>query len=1313
MKTKFLLCVVAFICLVFTSRAQSNAPEYDYALLDVTVFLQGPLQSNGTMTNYIQEPNSSVAYFSQPRLPINDPYGLGAICYGINNVAIVGKVVDWVKVEIRKVNNPSVVVEERALLLCSDGAIIDEYGESPVFNWQTDPVYLVVKHRNHLSVASNPIYSFSGIVSYDFSTSLSQAYKHKSTDRAPMATKYGKYCMWAGDVSGDGIVDSIDLAMVDYPIRTPELDTYGFADMTMNGIADSADQTLIYTSASIIAVSPVYYWSSSSPSYDYALLDVTVFLQGPLRNDETMTNYIQEPDPNAACFTQPRLPIHDPYGLDGTCLNINNAAQIGKVVDWVKIEVRKVSNPSVIVEERALLLRPNGKIVDVNGDAPVFEKQEEPVYLVVKHHNHLSVASNPISSFSGVISYDFSTDLSHAYKYNPADPNPMVQSSFRKWCMWSGDINEDGLVDHTDSGMVDNLVRVQARDEYLSADITMDGSVDSRDMIFLNSSVRTAPISPVYYWNLSAPLNNDHVQLDVTVFLQGPLQSDGTMTNYSQEHAGSYFTQPCLPPVDFYNLGARCLQIRDVAVVGKVVDWIKVEVRKVNNPSVIVEERALLLRSNGKIVDVNGDVPMFATQKEPVYLVVKHRNHLSVVSNPIYSFSGVISYDFSTDLSQAYKYSSADPAQMVFVNGKWSMWAGDLNGDDSVDSNDEIMAHASIAALEKDRYNLPADVTMNGIADHLDMTLISLPLQTSPISPVYYWSLDVAHYDDALLDLTVFLQGSLQSNGIMTNYIQEPNLNAAYFTQPRLPINDPYGLGVTCPNINNVAVVGKVVDWIKVEVRKVNNPSVIAEEQALLLRPNGKIVDVNGYIPVFAMQKEPVYLVVKHRNHLSVVSNPIYSFSGVKPYDFSATLSQAYKYSPFDSAPMVFINGKWSMWAGDMDDNGYINNTDCTTANVSINIVEQDNYILSDVTMNGSADSNDMIIISSSAQTAPISPVYYWSLDVAHYDDALLDLTVFLQGPLQSNGTMTNYIQEPANSYFTQPRLPLNDPYGLGTTCSNINNAAQIGKVADWIKVEIRKVSNPSVVVEEQALLLRPNGKIVDVNGYFPVFAMQTEPVHIVVKHRNHLSVASNPVYSFSGIKPYDFSATLSQAYKYNFSDSDPMVFTKGRWCMWAGEMDGNGYIDRADINAPYLYGIRDGYSSGDIKMVGLTDDTGNLNMVISNLYESPISPVYYWDWQSNLRSAESTTNFEGVAAETDIQIYQSAGTIQVVSSSDDLIKQIGIYDLQGRMLYNNGTVNADTYQVEERFGGQRVIVVQVVTEKNTKSVKLITSSRH
>jgi len=181
-----------------------------------------------------------------------------------------------------------------------------------------------------------------------------------------------------------------------------------------------------------------------------------------------------------------------------------------------------------------------------------------------------------------------------------------------------------------------------------------------------------------------------------------------------------------------------------------------------------------------------------------------------------------------------------------------------------------------------------------------------------------------------------------------------------------LPATDPYGGNVVYNNIGNPAgVAGSVVDWIKVEIRDAASPAVKLQSKSLLLKPNGSIVDIDGMLPKFVGQSSPVRVVVFHRNHVAILSNPIASFnSGTTIYDFTTALNKASQL-PGDAAQMGLINGKWYMWAGDVNNDLAVDSSDMSIANNDFLKGTYDEYLFTDVSLDGGVDATDGSIMNN------------------------------------------------------------------------------------------------------------------------------------------------------------------------------------------------------------------------------------------------------------------------------------------------------------------------------------------------------------
>jgi hypothetical protein len=191
--------------------------------------------------------------------------------------------------------------------------------------------------------------------------------------------------------------------------------------------------------------------------------------------------------------------------------------------------------------------------------------------------------------------------------------------------------------------------------------------------------------------------------------------------------------------------------------------------------------------------------------------------------------------------------------------------------------------------------------------------------------------------DCPLLDLKVFLQGGTYDLNLPHNYWPTlpitsggpkimkrtlANFNLVPLTTPytTFPGNPaPTAQTYTGPTpINANLTTHPIVDWVLIELRQVvdpanvNNPgtalqdSCVANYSAILLE-DGQIVDVDGSTFPFAISfnqsypvqntQGPFYIVIKHRNHLPVISSvPVYVNSlGIIQYDFTSNITQAWQ----------------------------------------------------------------------------------------------------------------------------------------------------------------------------------------------------------------------------------------------------------------------------------------------------------------------------------------------------------------------------------------------------------------------------------
>jgi hypothetical protein len=167
-----------------------------------------------------------------------------------------------------------------------------------------------------------------------------------------------------------------------------------------------------------------------------------------------------------------------------------------------------------------------------------------------------------------------------------------------------------------------------------------------------------------------------------------------------------------------------------------------------------------------------------------------------------------------------------------------------------------------------------------------------------------------------------------------------------------LPATDPYLGTVTVDG----SLPADMVDWVLVELRETTSGATIAQAVGCLLS-DGSVTDTtgtNGLTFVGLEPSTPYYIVVKHRNHLSVMSNAAVQIDGTNGADeFDFTTGNGYG----GSLAMKQIGSDYAMVAADGDDNDYIQTNDKNGVwNVETGL---SGYQASDYDMNGFVQTND------------------------------------------------------------------------------------------------------------------------------------------------------------------------------------------------------------------------------------------------------------------------------------------------------------------------------------------------------------------
>jgi hypothetical protein len=188
--------------------------------------------------------------------------------------------------------------------------------------------------------------------------------------------------------------------------------------------------------------------------------------------------------------------------------------------------------------------------------------------------------------------------------------------------------------------------------------------------------------------------------------------------------------------------------------------------------------------------------------------------------------------------------------------------------------------------------------------------------------------------------IKVFLQGAYNGNSMNTDLA-----NAGV-----IPLQQPYNKSPWnyngTENVTNIPA--GTVDWLLLELRTGTDPTTLIDRSAGFLKSDGRVFDTDGTegVKFDNMTHGNYYLVVRHRNHLAIMSsNLIFLSEATQQYDFTSSLSNSYG----QDVVADLGNGVYGMYAGDGDANGVINVLDYGT--VANNIFSK-GYLQADLNLN-------------------------------------------------------------------------------------------------------------------------------------------------------------------------------------------------------------------------------------------------------------------------------------------------------------------------------------------------------------------------
>jgi hypothetical protein len=215
--------------------------------------------------------------------------------------------------------------------------------------------------------------------------------------------------------------------------------------------------------------------------------------------------------------------------------------------------------------------------------------------------------------------------------------------------------------------------------------------------------------------------------------------------------------------------------------------------------------------------------------------------------------------------------------------------------------------------LDAGETQIPQNITFSGgNSMYCDAEFFRDDLETT-----HGWTITDANLDPncgILVSPKVYLQGAALNPNTGEETLMRDDLREAGL----IPSTSPYADNLTC-DISVLTVTGNdaIVDWVWVELRDETTNTMIVDSQSALLQRDGDVVNIDGTSAVaFNKFSGNYYLVIKHRNHLGIMSNTSIPLSNtVTTVDFTNTASQI-TYGSNAQTTFGMPTGIIGMWCG-------------------------------------------------------------------------------------------------------------------------------------------------------------------------------------------------------------------------------------------------------------------------------------------------------------------------------------------------------------------------------------------------------------
>ena len=172
------------------------------------------------------------------------------------------------------------------------------------------------------------------------------------------------------------------------------------------------------------------------------------------------------------------IPVYASFSFDASYIDLSLSVLLegfynGSTMnpDSITVELHNASSPYALVDQSKVLLNTNGQ-----GTAKFYSAMNGvPYYIVIKHRNAVETwSASPQTFTANTSAYDFTTASDKAFGNN-------LKLIGSKWCIYGGDVNQDGIVETVDLNQVfnDNVIGATG---YISTDLNGDSFTEVEDL---------------------------------------------------------------------------------------------------------------------------------------------------------------------------------------------------------------------------------------------------------------------------------------------------------------------------------------------------------------------------------------------------------------------------------------------------------------------------------------------------------------------------------------------------------------------------------------------------------------------------------------------------------------------------------------------------------------------------------------------------------------------------------------------------------------------------------------------------------------